>query len=340
MKFTTLRFIAVIMTITISFTSANKLSASALTLGGGGNWNDGYLCPKIFINNKDQGEAKIFAKEITQPNGENTYGMTFAFSQAPKDDMIKKVGLDLGSNKFRIAYRKMLNNFKYVNPWGNKYIEGTVQDEAGVQYPFKILLPYKTFGWYINDTEGNKIAASMNSHSTLRTSSVVSSKYTLRTNYQSYFDAKKSFDAISKNKKAYEDHVNAKKAKLTELSGQIEGLKTKAVEAGKNENNKRIELLEAQAILDDLLKKETSIAGEMTAINESTESLKKEKDDVTKIKEQLTKIVEDTKTAINAEYVKLVKYAPQRTADINQSKTDLFAEHKDGYISNLNKVYS
>jgi predicted nucleic acid-binding Zn-ribbon protein len=324
------------MTITISFTSATKISA---LVQDGGNWNDGYLCPKLYIGDKNQGEARIYAKEITEPTGEQKYGMTFAFTSAPKNDLIKKVGTDLGSNKFRVAFRKMLNKSKYVNPWGNKYIEGTFQDETGHQYAFKLLLPYKTFGWVINDEQGNKIAKAMNEAATLRTASVVSAKYTLRKNFLNYADTKRALEAITKNKASYEQYVKEKEAKLNSMKGEIDGLRAKATEAQKNLNTKKVELLDAEKTLNDLLKKETAIASEMTAINESVETLSKGESDMAKTKSNLTTIVNDTKKIIDAEYVKLLKNAPQRTTDINQSKTDLYGSNKDGFKTNLAKIY-
>lgn len=338
MKFINLKFIALVALITLSVTSAAKINA--LAKDGGGNWADGFRCPNVEISGKELGEVTIFAKKIVTPSGEDKFGMLLKFTKAPSNiDVIRKVGRDLGNNQWRIAYRKTLNNFKYVNPTGNKYITGTVQDEQGNQYSFKLILPYKWIGWYIDDNQGGQIINAINKHSTQRTSAVISAKYQLRKNYQNYVDAKENINALSKSKAEYEKHVKDNETKLRSLKGEITGLRTSATEAQKNVDNKKIELLAAESKLDELLKIEGQLATQKTSIDQSVEALAKGEPDLEKTKAELIKTVNAQKIIIDAEYAKLLKFAPQRTTEINASKADLYALKKVDFQNNLNKIY-
>lgn len=341
MKFITnnFKFIALVVLITLSATSAAKINA--LSKDGGGDWDNGFLCPNVHIDGIKLGEVTVFAKKIESNEGEDKFSMLLKFTKAPANlDIIRKVGRDIGSNQWRIAYRKTLNSFIYVNPSGNKYIQGTVQDEQGNQFSFKLILPWKLFGWYIDDNQGNRIKNAINNKSTARTSAVISAKYQLRKNYQSYFDAKKEVEALSKNKDEYTKYMQEKKTQLATLKLAITGLRSSATDAQTNVNAKHSDLLEANAKLDELLAKESQIATQKSAIDESVETLSKGTPDLEKTKADLTKSVNDAKKNLDAEYASLLKNAPQRTADINASKTNLYALKKVEYQANLNKIYS
>merc|ERR1719362_2475003 len=234
MKFTTnFKFIAIIALITLSCISAAKISAK--NKDGSGNWDNGFTCPKILVNNKNQGEATIYAKLITGQSGDNVYSMLFQFKSAPAADF-KKIARDAGSNKWRVSYRRMGNDFIYVNPWGNKYIEGTVADEAG-----------------------KKIKNAMNTSATKRSQNVSYQKQLLRKQFPNYVSVKGQFDAISKNKADYEAFVEKQKKELEKLKGQIDGLRTSAADAQKSVDSANLELLAANSSLEELLRQESAL---------------------------------------------------------------------------------
>jgi len=337
MKFTTnFKFIAIIALITLSCISAAKISAK--NKDGSGNWDNGFTCPKILVNNKNQGEATIYAKLITGQSGDNVYSMLFQFKSAPAADF-KKIARDAGSNKWRVSYRRMGNDFIYVNPWGNKYIEGTVADEAGKNYNVKILLPHKTFGWYINDDQGNKIKNAMNTSATKRSQNVSYQKQLLRKQFPNYVSVKGQFDAISKNKADYEAFVEKQKKELEKLKGQIDGLRTSAADAQKSVDSANLELLAANSSLEELLRQESALGSKKTAIVESIEELSKNESDLAGKKKMFAKDVEDVKKVLDAEFDALKKNIEPKVADADNAKRDLYAMKKADYQSQMNKIY-
>lgn len=234
----------------------------------------------------------------------------------------------------------MTSNFGYVNPWGNKYIHGNVYTEKGIAHTFKLILPYKTFGWYINDIQGNDISNAINKNYGKRNSIVSNAKSDIKKNVINYTNLKRSLEAATKGKDAMEKLAEESKNKLTELKGQIDGLRATAGTKQKAVDTKKNELILAEAKLNDLLKKEMALASEKTAIEDSKNSLSKGESDIATIKASLTKVVNDTKKVLDNLYAKLLKNAPQRKAEISASKIALYASKKEEYQSNLDKIYS
>jgi hypothetical protein len=336
MKFVSVKLLSIIIAFAISLTSSAKISRNRLD---GGNWNDGFNCQQLLINGVDQGSVKIYAKEIVDGTGDLKYGMTFDFAATPGADL-KKVATNISGNKYRVPFRKMLNNSKYVNPFGSsKYITGVLQDETGKQYGFKLVLPYKLFGWTISDEEGNKIVSAMNNSATSRTAAVVAAKYTLKKNYQNYVDAKNYLQALSQSANAYAAMISENEKTLASVQNTLPELRNTATQDENNFNAKKNEVLEAERILNDLLKKETQINSEIGSINEAAEALSKQGTELASQKSLLETKVNDVKRILDAEFTKLSTNAPERRVDIDASKTALFSLNKALSSSNLDKIY-
>jgi hypothetical protein len=337
MKFTTnFKFIAIIALITLSCISAAKISAK--NKDGSGNWDNGFTCPKILVNDKNQGEATIYAKLITEQSGDNVYSMLFAFKSAPGAEF-KKIARDAGGNKWRVSYRRMGNNFGYTNPWGNKYIQGDLNDETGKKFNMKIILPYKTFGWYINDDQGNKITNAMNKSAVIRSNIVENNKYNVRKQFANYKAYKGQFDAISKNKADYEKFVEGQKKQLISLMKSIDNLRTKASESQDAVDDKNRDLIRAHYELNKLLNLESELASKKTAIVESIEKFSKIKDDNDAWKKELTKDVAAVKKVLDAEFEALNKNIEPKVAEANNAKRDLYAMKKTEYNQHMSKIY-
>merc|ERR1740139_108107 len=313
MKFINIKFIALVILATLSVASASKIqSHAAVKSDGSGDWDNGYTCPKLMINGVDQGEVKILAKQVVKPTAENVYHMMFQFTEAPKAEF-KKLGRDFGNNKWGLSYRKSCAHFKFVNPSGNKFIAGYIYNEAGKIVSFKLLLPWKFFGWYINDTQGTAIATGMNKASIDRTSAVINQKDILSKNYANYVVTADNLDQATNQKDGFEAYVKAKETKLKAFKEQIGALRTTA---------------EAK-----------QLGSQKNAIDEAVKKIEDAKSDIAKTKATLTADVDAAKTEITKAFAALLGNAPTRKTEIDASKAALFAAKKEDFITNINKIY-
>jgi hypothetical protein len=304
---------------------------------GDNEWNTNYKCSKIEIDGVDQGEASIYAKQIENPQGDDVNSMLFTFTNAPKD-LMRKIGNDNGGNKWRVPFR-LIGDLKYFNPWvGSKYIFGSIFDEQGNSYNFRIFLPHKTLGWYINDEEGNKLANLITKMATDRRGKVKNAKQTISKNYQNYVDSKTGYENLSKGVESYNAWVKERQNSFNSLRSDRETLQSKATEAENKLNLAKKELIEAENTLNDLMIQLSNVANQKQSIENSITEMATQGSDLAKNKASLTTVVESNKTTLNNEYTKLLNYAPERTAAINASKTALFNNDKVSAKSNLDKV--
>jgi len=300
-------------------------------------WDSNYKCSKIEIEGVDQGEALIYAKQVELAQGDDKNSMLFDFTNAPKD-LMKKIGNNVGGNKWRVPFR-LMSNLNYYNPWaGSKYIYGTIFDENGNSYSFRIYLPYKSLGWYINDEQGTKLANLMTQYAAERKAKVQNAKQTITKNYQNYVDTKAAQENLSKSADAYNKWVEERQKNLTNLKSERENLQTQATQAENKLNLANTELIDAQNKLNELMARSSNAANQKQSIETSISDLANQGSDIAKTKADLTAVVESNKKTLNDEYTKLLNYAPERTVEINASKNALFNNDKVNCKSNLDKV--
>jgi len=396
MKFTNLKLFALVVLITLSITSAKKLSATKLSAStnddifihnnnGFGNWDDGFYCPQFIIYDEhhyeDQGVVIIYPEKIVRPTGEDEYGMLLKFEgenrfgvrfdrtlderAAPTQLFLDIVPRDIkgqnfkeinqgyerernpndrtyGDYQFRIPYRQMNGKVIYQNPLGNKYIQGEVYDEAGKMYNFKIILPWKLFGWYINDEQGNAIKNAINKHGNEKHSKVFEIKKSIADMSQKYFYTHESIVEITSNKQ-YKKNI----IKRSEYAANFLLLKRrrnyeKIISIGKSliAKKKTHEYNDAFNALQDLLRQESALAFRKKAIDESVEYLEKSTESIEDKKKKLDMSIKIKKKLIDFSYMNLLIYAPERENDIRASKTYLYSDNKALFEANLNKVYS
>lgn len=338
-KFINIKFIALVILATLSVASASKIqSHAAVKSDGSGDWDNGYTCPKLEINGVDQGEVKILAKQVVKPTAENVYHMMFQFTEAPKAEF-KKLGRDFGNNKWGLSYRKSCAHFKFVNPSGNKFIAGYIYNEAGKIVSFKLLLPWKFIGWYINDTQGTAIATGMNKASIDRTSAVINQKDILSKNYANYVVTADNLDQVTNQKDGFEAYVKARETKLKAFKTQIGALRTTAEAKQKTVNENQHSLQAADTLINELIREASQLGSQKNAIDEAVKKIEDAKSDIAKTKATLTADVDAAKTEITKAFAALLGNAPTRKTEIDASKAALFAANKADFISNINKIY-
>merc|ERR1712166_1228287 len=185
MKFATIKLILSLITIGMVL-STNTMRSKAMS-SGSGTWEDGYVCPKIFLtkgngSEVDQGEATIMAPTLVEPNTTATAA----------DSLIATIGTKVSAKVYYIPFRFMSSDMAFNNPVrDNKTLIGTFVADDFKSYTIKINLPYKTFGWYINDDESNKMRVQINTRA-IEAKGNVSSNKSVIANYSEVYLQKKA----------------------------------------------------------------------------------------------------------------------------------------------------
>jgi hypothetical protein len=218
----------------ITFASTNMRSKTE-TKDGSGSWTEGYTCPKIFFNEQgqkevDNGEAVLKAEQMDKgTTSEDKLGLVLTFKNDIKTDLKNNVVIVSGK-KVYIPWRNfnIVNAPEYTNPWGdNKYITATVDGDDEKKYTLKINLPYKTFGYYINDDEGTKIALRINNNANSLRNKVSSSKTAIIKSTNDLITANNSLEQLKKNKA---EAITSTEAKIVTYETEKKNLEKRSKE--------------------------------------------------------------------------------------------------------------
>ncbi len=164
-------------------TKKNKKAKSKATTQSGcsNSWNGGYQV-SIWAalksgNLKKQLSCCTYAPRLENPTNQNEHlGWTF-YNCSGNKDVAQKFITPAGNNNYYVPYRFISGSSGYTNPSGsNKYIEMWVTNDQNEVFQFKCNLPYKLIGWYINDKEGNKMCAAINTQRTTVRNNIVETK--------------------------------------------------------------------------------------------------------------------------------------------------------------------
>lgn len=157
--------------------SKQKSSKSSTSSEPDNTWDNGYKFPKFQVK-KDQDKEYISLGEVWvwPKNMQIAEQKTFPTNNEEnltEDQLGFVMQLDiltvetakelpfihsLGSKRVSIPWRFFKSKPYYSNPaMDNKTIGATIEDDKGVVYNLKFTLPYKTIGWYINNTQAETI---------------------------------------------------------------------------------------------------------------------------------------------------------------------------------------
>merc|ERR1712032_762974 len=215
--------------ITIGMVLSTNTMRSRAQDSGSGSWDNGYKCPKIYLTEGkgsavNQGEAVIKAKTVVDPNTDATkLGLNLEFTKAPAaDSIIAKIGNKISDKVYQIPYRFMSGDMMYNNP---------VRDNK--TYTMKILLPYKTLGWYISDDQANKIRVQVNERGVSAKGNVSLNNSVIATGAELYLQKKALLDSASKDKASLDAELAKQKKESNDIDAQLTDLKAKIEEAKK-----------------------------------------------------------------------------------------------------------
>jgi len=342
MKFATIKLILSLITIGMVL-STNTMRSKAMD-SGKGTWEAGYVCPKIFLtegngNSVDQGEATIMAPTLVEPNTPETkLGLNLKFKNAPAaDSLIVKIGTKVSEKVYYIPFRFMSSDMAFNNPVrDNKTLIGTFVADNFKSYTIKILLPYATLGWYINDDQSNKMRVQINTRA-IEAKGNVSSNKSVIANYSEVYLQKKALLASASGSQAdLEKEIEKQKKESKAIDVQLAALKTKIEEA-------KLAVVEKQNIVQTSIKalqyanaavQHTSL--EMNLIDKSVSSLKEPAAGrLATLKNDLDKYTQMTKAAYSA----LRKEMSTKMVDLNRSQAGLAAKDKAKFQAGLTTSY-
>lgn len=306
-------------------------------------WESDYEC-KIKVNDNEQGTGKFTPQSILTPNSaEEKLGWVFNMSAGPSNDL-KQVMVQVGNSaKWYIPYRIITEEAGFVNPsMDNKRISFTVTLDGASKDKknIKVLLPYKTFGWYINDEEALQLTAQINKQRQAAQHLVNAAKKTLVDAVNKLVDDKNSLDASkggdAELKKLFDKNtteVNTLQASLDDLSKQLETNNNEvakdeaAIQAKQNTYNQLTSVIsqtsasiqESQASLDDIKKNLGNTASNVT---------------------KLTELVNASTTAFNSHIDILKKIASSVSQKAEDARTAANNNNKKGISQNINAIYA
>jgi hypothetical protein len=342
MKFNTLKSILSLIFIGIVL-SNNVMRRNKAQDEGSGTWATGFVCPKIFVseganaNEVNQGEAKIMANDIVTPSNRVENGLRLEFTNAPANNsLITKVGVKVSEKVYYIPYRNFNTDFIYNNPVrASKTIKGTILSDEGVVYRLNINLPYKTFGWFINDEEGSKLKDALQVNAINAQNYVKSIKTNIANSGVVYLQKNELLIAATKDKNAFDAKLNEQKSQLTALQTNIDDL-TRQIEDARlilSQKHKAVAL--ANAELNAKNAAVTDVSLQLNNIENALQGSKSTSEQLSLAKKQFN----DYETIMNTNYSLLKTEIPLKTQDFNNSKAALDRSDKNAFKNGLFTSY-
>jgi len=313
---------------------------------GGGSWADGYECPGIVLVESDQSfdyskrqKATFYATKFEAPSSsQDKIGWVFKMA-SPPTGILAKVMVQISSSSWYIPYRWLSGDFIYTNPWNDyKYIEGWVTNDSQANYHFRILLPYQTIGWAINDDEGEKIAGFLNQKRSEHRGYVINDKQAAISAANAYITNKPLYDAATTSSSSFAAaQQTQKETKATLVSSLTEKQKTFT------ENAATIQGLESQLQTlrtqqDALNQQIGSIGGQInaidTAIANAAAAGQSASDQAAALKPKVDKALSDLAAAL----ADLKVEAPNRGTEVDNAKNAVTSLDKPTFSSSLAKI--
>lgn len=334
----------ILLLIVVSFSSASLMKRAKR--GASNTWNGGYdvtlKCGPAGGSSRDGGNGILYATKIINPTDNcDTLGVGIK-NISPTGDL-KNVMTQCPNDTQRwfIPYRNIAGKATYTNPFGgNKYIEFLVRpDNSPTGFTVRINLPYKTFGWYINDDEGNQIKSAINTNCERRKTIVTEAKVATVTNSNIYITKKPLVDAVLKSGGELQKKINELKSSnealiaknkadvtnLDQVKNQYTGIKSQELQLKETTNN-----LKAQ--LSALSTQETSLE---TKVKEAQGKKTLSTDEVKTCKTK----VDAQKDAWDNSISTLKSIAPQRVVDCDAATNDLLKLNLNGITASFSKIF-
>lgn len=338
MKYSVLLFITIISVIYATSvlrsenTNARKLKTKKIKSktkeDGSGSWASGYYCGGGIFTSAgslelvNQGAGTFFAQKLFTPTtATERLGWVFEMKNGPMAQLQKMMVHEGGASKnWYFPFRWLDNKCTYTNPIGFKYLECWITNDAKENFRFKVNLPWKLLGWYIDDDEGNKIKERLNQLSELAHKEILQEKKLLVTDAQAIIANKQFLTAASSSGSQLEVARTNAQNQLNQIGNTI------------NTHNIHLHTIDTEiAELNSRLATSTNtrnaLVAELSSSNEkkiqiekSLATLASDGSTNAKAKAAFSSIVEVNTNNFNAHLAALKASAPQSPAVLNANQ--------------------
>lgn len=313
---------------------------------GSGDWNSGYVIPGILVvkptesfdTNKMLAKgAKFQAKTLETPSSdEEKLGWGFEMG-APADNLSKI--MVKGSKGYYIPFRYFTSKCEYSNPF-NDYKSFTfwMQNDSKESFKLRILLPYKSIGWYITDEESYKICSFVDASRIKQQGNIKNGKAAVNSAATSFVTNSPLLKSAKEGAEKLKAEQEAKKKELETLKKDSEA-KEKTFETNSTAiNDKEIELNKLKDAQNELSKEIISLNSRIENIDQAL-SLSQANSSPTELVTKYEKVVQDNTKELKDAITKLKGFAPPRSAELDSAEKAV-TEKSDlkELESNLTKV--
>jgi len=258
---------------------------------------------------------------------------------APGTNLAKimtKVG---NTNNYYFPYRFFDQKCTYTNPWGgNKYIECWVTNDSSEVYHFKVLLPYATFTYYIDDTQGNKCASLINQRATNHRNIVSQSKANAIQSSSTYVANKPLYTTASTKGSSLQTQIADLNGKQTTLKAQIDAATAERDDAQSKYNTASAQALIKLQTSNEIAAKISSLESEKNTIDQTLKDLGTQSTVSASTAQTIKTSVDAALNGWNSDLDALKAAAPERMTEWTNANTELLRLNTAGVNDNFNKV--
>jgi len=230
------------------------------------------------------------------------------------------------------------SQFKYTNPKGYKYIEGSVTTDDRKLYKFKINLPWAYVGWYIDDKEGNKVCSLINDQRTKHSNIVSEAKQIATTASNAYIVKKPVLTATQSKGNELATAKTNLEAQVKTLETSISAFKVSIEKEEKGYNELKAKATEAQAKANTLNSQLSAINAQISEINQALDLLKSSTTVTAEQATALKSLVDKADSACKSQLATLQSFAPNRATEIKAIQDAVTKLDQVNVSSNLNKI--
>ncbi len=281
----------------------SKTSKKTTSDYGSGSYNDGFTCPDIFARSKGSnftsgGRVKFYPLRLENPSTpQEMIGWVLDFENGPSHN-VEKIVVKISGKKYYLPFRYIRSRAAYTNPVGYKYIEFSVVNDSGEAFTFKVNLPWKRWGWYINDDQGNKICKFLNKRRTEHQNVVAESKVSAVSSANTNASISPILTAQKQTGANLDKEIKASEDKVKALTSFIDSSQTSRKKLEDQYNTLTSDYKEKTAEVDVHGQALKTINSQMQALNDSLK-------DITEHGNQVDKIIANAKTKSTASLEKL-----------------------------------
>jgi hypothetical protein len=353
MKFTKAYIILIILCLSqcSSILRTERKAKSKAKNDGSGSWDTGYECPGIELLDEAQiknsqktwttAERVSFKpKDMQSPPENKKLGIFFTITDPSQK--LRKILVDAGANTFYLPYRYVSSKFNFQNPFNDyKVIEGSVTNDLNQTFLFRLKLPYKTFGWFIDDKQMQTLCDLINNNREAHQTIVKNTKSVLLSSAGIFIQNQLQLDQNTRDANNLEALKTFMIAQIGPIKETIDSDNIKLSDLSILIAKLTAELNQKKSEFNDLNNKVNSLGLQHQELVQKISILEGDEKTKKTFINDITKKKDTSKTQLVGAFETLKKEVPYKTNEITQSETEITNEKKsDKLVLTLGSIYS